>query len=155
MRSLSDLQALALAELNGTERRGTVVAELTGGGYPADQDVSAALLKLAEKLSAPGGVLKQIKDLSAAADAARTEKAALVKLRLDTEADLASAHAKHTATIERELADHEKAMSAARAELAIVEKQSANLMAKAKADADAAAKLKATAERKLRAFDAA
>jgi hypothetical protein len=46
MRSINDLQALALRELSGAERRGTVVAELTGSAIPeAADDAVSALLK--------------------------------------------------------------------------------------------------------------
>jgi hypothetical protein len=94
-------------------------------------------------------------DLTAVSEKARPESAALAKLRKDTAADLADAHAQHAARIERELKDHEQAMTAARVELAAVEKQAADLLAKAKSDAAAAAKARATAERKLAAFEAA
>ena len=69
MRSITDLQALAMAELSGAERRGTVVAELTGSPIPVDSDDVAvsALLKLAEKLGVQGGVQVQIKAYAAAA----------------------------------------------------------------------------------------
>jgi hypothetical protein len=157
VRTITDLQALALAELSGAERRGTVVAELTGSPIPADADDVAvsALLKLAEKLSAPATVQKAIKELSSAASAAKIEQAAPAKLRQDTESDLAKAHADHRARIERELADHRKTLAAGQAELEAVQTQAANLLAKAKADADAAGKLKAKLERKLSALEAA
>jgi colicin import membrane protein len=132
-----------------------LVAEATGKAVAvADDLVVGALLRLAEKLSAPATVQKQIKDLTAVSEKARAESAALAKLRKDTAADLADARAQHAARIERELKDHEQAMTAARVELAAVEKQAADLLAKAKSDAAAAAKAKATAERKLAAFEA-
>jgi hypothetical protein len=53
------------------------------------------------------------------------EQAALAKLRKDTETDLAKAHASHRAMIERELADHKKAIAAAQTELEAAKKQAA------------------------------
>jgi hypothetical protein len=80
MRTITDLQAMR--ELNGDERRGTVVSELTGAPIPDDGDNVAvsALLKLADKLGTPANVKQQIRDLTAAADAAKAEQAALSKI---------------------------------------------------------------------------
>jgi hypothetical protein len=156
MRTITDLQALAIAELSGAERPGTVVAELTGSPIPVDaDDAVSVLLKLAEKLGSPAGVKQQIKDLSSAAAAAKSEQVALAKLRSDTETDLANAHAQHRARIERELADHRKTLAAAQTELESVQKQAANLLAKARADSEVAARLKDRAAKKLAAFEAA
>jgi hypothetical protein len=110
---------------------------------------------LAEKLSAPATVQKQIKDLSSAAAAAKSEQAVLQKLRADTETDLAKAHADHHARLDRELKDHAKALADAKAELETVQKQSQNLLAQAKRDAETAARLKDRAAKKLAAFEAA
>jgi len=158
-RTVNDWGSLVLSELDGHEQPGTVarlLAAATGKVAVAADDVAAsALLKLAEKLSAPATVQKQIKDLALAGDAARTEQARLAKLRKDYNDELESAHAEHTATIERELKDHEAAMTAARAELAAAKKETADLLARARADAEVAARLKDRAAKKLAAFDAA
>jgi hypothetical protein len=158
-RTVNDWGSLVLSELDGHEAPGTVgrlIAETTGKvAVDADDVATSALLKLAEKLSAPAGVRQQIKDLSSAASAAKAEQANLAKLRQDTESDLADAHAEHRARIERELADHKKAVAAAQAELETVKTQAANLLKQAKADAETAAKLKAKLERKLSALEAA
>jgi hypothetical protein len=100
-------------------------------------------------------VAQQLKELTAASAAAKSEQAALAKLRKDTESDLADAHAAHRATIERELADHKKAVAAAQTELETVKTQAANLLAQAKRDAEIAARLKDRAAKKLAAFEAA
>jgi hypothetical protein len=158
-RTVNDWGSLVLSELDGHEAPGTVarlIAEATGKvAADADDVAVSAVLKLAEKLSAPATVQKQIKDLSSAAAAAKSEQATLAKLRQDTESDLADAHAAHRATIERELADHKKAVAAALSELETVKTQAANFLAQAKRDADAAGKLKAKFERKLAAFESA
>lgn len=158
-RTQGDWGALVLAELDGHEAPGTVgrlIAEATGKAVAvADDVVVSALLKLAEKLSAPAGVRQQLKDLSSAAAAAKSEQAALAKLKLDTEAGLAKAHADHRATLDAELKDHKKALAAAQAELEVAQKQAANLLAQAKADSATASALKAKLERKLSALEAA
>jgi hypothetical protein len=156
-RTVNDFGSLCLAEIDGHEPPGTVariIAEATGRAVTVADDVAVlALLRLAEKLSAPAGVKQQIKDFSSAAAAARAEQATLAKLRQDTEDDLAKAHADHRAKIERELADHAKALAAAQAEFEAVQKQSQNLLAKAKADSEIAARLRDKAARKLAAFE--
>jgi hypothetical protein len=159
MRTQNDWGSLCLAELDGHEEPGTVgrlLAQATGKA-PADAgDVAAsALLKLAQALGTAGGVQAQIKVLASASEKARAEQAALTKLRTDTEADLADAHAQHRAAIERELADHRKTLAAGQAELESVKTQAANLLAKAKADSEIAARLKDRAAKKLAAFEAA
>jgi hypothetical protein len=158
-RTVNDWGSLVLAELDGLESPGTVarlISEATGKvAVAADRVVVLALLQLAEKLGAPATVQKQIKDLSTAAAAAKTEQAVLAKLRSDTESDLAKAHAEHESRLEREIADHKKALAAAQAELETVKTQAANLLKQAKVDAESAAKLKAKFERKLAAFESA
>jgi hypothetical protein len=158
-RTVNDWGSMVLAELDGHEAPGTVarlIAEATGKAVTlAEDDVVSALLKLAEKLGAPAKVAQQLKDLTAATEKAKAEQAALAKLRKNTEDDLADAHAQHRATIERELADHKKALAAAQAELEVAQKQAANLLAQTKADSATASALKAKLERKLSALEAA
>jgi hypothetical protein len=154
MRTLQDLQALAMRELSGDEKRGTVVAELTGAAIrDTADDVVSVLLKLATALGSPAGIQTQLKALASALSVSKSEQAALAKLKLDTESDLADAHAQHRATIERELADHKKAVAAAQAELETVKTQPANLLKQAKADSEMAARLKDKAAKKLAAFE--
>jgi hypothetical protein len=82
-RTANDWGSLVLAELDGHEAPGTVarvIAEAIGKVAADAEDVAAsALMKLAEKLTAPAGVKQQIKDLSSAAAAAKSEQAALAK----------------------------------------------------------------------------
>jgi hypothetical protein len=159
MRTINDWGSLVLAELDGHESPGTVarlIAEATGKAVTVADDVAvAALLRLAEKLGAPATVQKQIKDLTAASEKAKTEQAVLAKLRVDTEIDLANAHADHQARLDRELKDHAKALADGRAEVDAMRKEAAKVLAQAKIDAEAAAKLKAKLERKLSALEAA
>jgi hypothetical protein len=120
-----------------------------------DDVAASALLKLAEKLSAPAGVKQQIKDLSSAATAAKSEQAVLQKLRADTETDLAKAHADHQARLDRELKDHAKELADGRAEVDAMRKEAQKVLAQAKVDAESTAKLKAKLERRLAAMEAA
>jgi hypothetical protein len=158
-RTVNDFGSLCLAEIDGREPPGTVariLAQATGKVAADVDDVAvSALLRLAEKLSVPATVQKQIRDLVAASEKARTEQAALAKLRSDTEADLVRAHTDHQARLDRELKDHAKALADGRAELETVKTQAANLLKQAKLDAESAAKLKAKLERKLSALEAA
>jgi septal ring factor EnvC (AmiA/AmiB activator) len=156
-KTVNDWGSLVLAELDGREEPGTtarLIGEATGKAVAvADDVVVSALLRLAEKLSAPAAVQKAIKDLTAASERGRAEQAALAKAKADTEASLSKAEAAHKATIERELADHKKALATAQAELEAAKKQAADLLAKAGADAEVAARLKDKAARKLAAFE--
>jgi hypothetical protein len=159
MRTLNDWGSLVLAEIDHREEPGTVarlIAEATGRAVTVADDVAVVvLLRLAEKLGAPAGVKQQIKDLSSAASAAKAEQAALAKLRSDTESDLLAAHADHQARLDRELADHKKALATAQTELEATKTQAANLLKQAKADSEIAARLKNRAAAKLAAFEAA
>jgi len=150
-RTVQDWGSLVLSEIDGREVPGTnarLIAEATGKAVAVTDDaVVSALLRLAEKLGAPASVQKQIKDLAAASESARAEQAKLEKLRSDTASVLADAEAAHRAIIERELADHKKAMATAQIELESAKKQAADLLAKAKADSETAAKLKGRLEK--------
>jgi hypothetical protein len=156
-RTQGDWGALVLAELDGHEAPGStarLIAEATGKVAADADDVAAStLLKLAQALGTSGGVQAQIKSLASASEKARAEQAALVKLRQDTETDLAKAHADHQARIERELADHRKTLAAGQAELESVKTQAANLLARAKSDSEITARLRDKAARKLAAFE--
>jgi hypothetical protein len=157
IRTVQDWGSLVLSELDGREEPGTtarLIAEATGKvAADADGVAASALLKLAEKLSAPPSVKQQIKDLSSAAAAAKSEQA--TKLRQDTKTDLAKAHADHQARLDRELKDHAKELADGRAETDAMRKEAQKILAQAKVDAEAAAKLKAKLERKLSALEAA
>lgn len=115
-------------------------------------------MKLAEALQAPASIKKQISDLSAAAgehkaaaESVRVEQRKLDRLKQDLDAE----HAAHVAKIEREVKEHESAMTAASAELESVKKQATELKAKAEQDAAKAASLRAEVEKRFRAFAAA
>jgi hypothetical protein len=158
-RTQGDWGALVLAELDGHESPGTVarlIAEATGKAVTlAEDDVVAALLRLADKLGAPAKVAQQLKDLTAAAAVAKTEQANAVKAKSDAAADIAKARKDHELRLTRELAAHEQALADGRAEVDAMRKEAAKVLAQAKVDADAAAKLKARLERKLSALEAA
>jgi hypothetical protein len=158
-RTVRDWGSLVLAELDGREEPGTtarLIAEATGKvAADADDVAASALLKLAEKLSAPTGVKQQIKDFSSAATAAKSEQAALAKLRQDTETDLTKAHADHQARLDAELKDYKKSLADGRAEVDAMRKEAGKVLAQAKIDGEASAKLKAKLERKLSALEAA
>jgi hypothetical protein len=112
MRTITDLQALAMAELSGTERRGTVVAELTGSPIPADSghDLLTELAKLAQLLGVPAVVTKSLADLKAATDEseAASRKAASDMAAADRAvADSDARVAKNEARIAQESNAHE------------------------------------------------
>ena len=63
MRTWNDLQALAMPELAGRERPGTVVAELTGAPIPAFKPSSTGVL--AEQLDSVQDLIDLIQRLAA------------------------------------------------------------------------------------------
>jgi hypothetical protein len=126
-RTVQDWGSLVLAELDGREEPGTTarpIAEAAGKvAADADDVVASPLLKLAEKLGAPTTVQKQIKDLSSAATAAKTEQAALSRLRQDTEAALERTHATRRGMLAQERRDHAKELADGRAEVDAMRKE--------------------------------
>jgi chromosome segregation ATPase len=117
MRSLQDLQALAVAELSGAERRGTVVSELTGSPIPADSghNLLTELAKLAQLLGAPAVVTKRVADLKAATDkseAASRRAASDVAAAARAVADSDARVAKNDARIAQEGKAHETRLQA-------------------------------------------
>jgi hypothetical protein len=123
MRTITDLQALAMRELNGNERRGTVVAELTGSPIPADSghDLLTELAKLAQLLGAPAVVTKRLADFKVSTDKseaasrkAASDAAAADRAVADSDARLA----KNDARIAQESKAHETRMQAEADELA-------------------------------------
>ena len=96
-------------------------------------------------------IAHETKQHAAARKAAEAERAELAKERQQ----LDEARRKFAAEQDHEIRNHQAAMAAAQAELAAVKRQAADLKSKAEQDAARAKELRATVERKQRAFDAA